>query len=228
MRKIIAAAFVSIDGVMQAPGGPEEDRSGGFEFGGWLVPHFDETGGGAVGRILERGDLLLGRKTYDIFAAYWPHFPTDPDAEGYDEGSAGIAKLFDRITKYVASRSERDLKWQNSEWLGPDTAGALRRLKQEGGPDLFTQGSSDLLQTLFAEDLIDELHLLTFPILLGRGKKMFGDGVIPAGFRLIESSVTPKGVVITSYARTGKVETGSFAADNPSEEELARRATIEG
>lgn len=213
MRKIIAAAFVSIDGVMQAPGAPDEDTSGGFEFGGWLVPHFDEHVGQAVDRVLKRGDLLLGRKTYDIFAGYWPNFPTEPGAEGYDEGSAAISKLFDRITKYVATRTEPKLEWQNSEWLGADTVATLRTLKQQDGPDLFTQGSSDLLQTLFAEDLVDELHLLTFPVMLGKGKRIFGDGVIPAGFRLIDTSVSPSGVVVTAYERAGEVKTASFEYD---------------
>ena len=227
MRKIIAAAFVSLDGVMQAPGGPDEDPTGGFKHGGWLVPHFDETCGAAMGEIFERPfDLLLGRKTYDIFVAHWPHFPTDPDAEGYDEGSAAIANRFNAITKYVASRSQPQLDWQNSELLGPDVPAALRELKQQDGPDLLTQGSSVLLQTLLAEDLIDELRLLIFPVILGEGKRMLGDGTRPAGYRLTKSTVSRSGVIIAAYERAGEVETGSFAMEEPTNAELARRAAL--
>lgn len=222
MRKIIAAAFVSLDGVMQAPGGPDEDPTGGFEHGGWLVPHFDDTVGAAIGEMFDRPfDLLLGRKTYDIFAAHWPHVPADAE-----EGDAQIAALFNRITKYVASRAQPELTWQNSELLGPDAAAALRTLKQTDGPDLLTQGSSELIQTLLAEDLIDELHLLIFPVVLGKGKRMLGEGANPAAFRLIKSIVSPSGVVIASYARAGKVETGSFAMEEPTGAEIARRAAL--
>ncbi|WP_423604860.1 dihydrofolate reductase family protein [Sphingomonas sp. MS122] len=227
MRKIIAAAFVSLDGVMQAPGAPEEDPTGGFKFGGWLVPHFDETCGAAVDEMFARPfNLLLGRKTYDIFAAHWPHFPTDPDAEGYDEGSAAIANRFNATTKYVASRSQPSLDWQNSRLLGPDVPAALRELKRQDGPDLLTQGSSVLLQTLLAEDLIDELRLLTFPLVLGKGKRMLGDGARPAGFRLVDSNVSPSGVIIAAYERAGAVETGSFAMEEPTNAEIARRAAL--
>ncbi len=222
MRKIIAAAFVSLDGVMQAPGGPDEDPTGGFEHGGWLVPHFDETLGAAIGEMFDRSfDLLLGRKTYDIFAAYWPYVPADAE-----EGDAQIAALFNRVTKYVASRSQPELTWQNSELLGPDAAAALRALKQEDGPDLLTQGSSELIQTLLAEDLIDELRLFTFPIVLGKGKRMLGHGPRPAAFRLVKSSTSPAGVVIAAYERAGKVETGSFAMGEPTQAELDRRAAL--
>ncbi|MCW4463285.1 dihydrofolate reductase family protein [Sphingomonas sp. BT-65] len=228
MRKIIAAAFVSLDGVMQAPGAPEEDPTSGFEHGGWLVPHFDETTGAAVDEMFARPfDLLLGRKTYDIFAAHWPHFPTDPDAEGYDELNAAIALRFDAITKYVASRSQPALDWQNSELLGPDVPAALRELKRQDGPDLLTQGSSELLQTLLAEDLVDELRLMIFPIVLGKGKRMFGEGAQPAGFRLVKSAVSPSGVIIAAYERAGAVETGSFAMEEPTQAELERRAKLE-
>lgn len=223
MRKIIAAAFVSLDGVMQAPGAPEEDPTGGFQHGGWLVPHFDETVGAAMGEMFERPfDLLLGRKTYDIFAAHWPHVPADAG-----EGDAQIAALFNRVTKYVASRSRPQLEWQNSQLLGPDTAAALRELKQQDGPDLLTQGSSDLLQTLLAEDLIDELRLLTFPVVLGKGKRMLGEGANPATFRLVKSAVSPSGVVIASYVRAGGVETGSFALEEPTQAEIERRAALQ-
>jgi dihydrofolate reductase len=227
MRKIIAAAFVSLDGVMQAPGGPDEDPTGGFKHGGWLVPHLDETVGAAIDKMLARPfDLLLGRKTYDIFAAHWPYAPTDPAAPGYDEGNARIAALFNDITKYVASRWQPGLDWQNSEQLGPDTVAALRTLKLEDGPDLLTQGSSELLQTLFAADLVDELQLFTFPVVLGTGKRFFGGGASPRTFRLVESVTSPSGVVMASYERAGTVETGSFEFETPTNAELARRAAL--
>lgn len=227
MRKIIAAAFVSLDGVMQAPGGPEEDPTGGFKHGGWLVPHFDETCGAAMGEIFERPfDLLLGRKTYDIFAAHWPHVPTDTDAKGYDEGEAAIATRFNEITKYVASRSQPQLDWQNSELLGPDVPTALRELKRQDGPDLLTQGSSDLLQTLLAEGLIDELRLLIFPVVLGKGKRMLGERALPAAFCLVKSTVSQSGVIIAAYERAGEVTTGSFAMEEPTNAEIARRAAL--
>ena len=227
MRKIIAAAFVSLDGVMQAPGGPQEDPTGGFKHGGWLVPHLDETVGAAIDKMLtHRFDLLLGRKTYDIFAAHWPYAPTDPSAEGYDEGNARITTLFNGITKYVASRWQPQLDWRNSELLGPDAVAALRALKLEDGPDLLTQGSSELLQTLFAEDLVDELRLFTFPVVLGKGKRMFGGGASPRTFRLVESVTSPSGVMIASYQRAGEVETGSFEFETPTNAEIARRAAL--
>jgi len=206
MRKIIVSAFVSLDGVMQGPGGPEEDRTGGFEYGGWVAGYFDEVVGTAMGEIFAAPyDLLLGRTTYDIFAAHWPRI-TDPSQPDF-----AIAEQFNRITKYVATHRPESLGWQNSRALGPDPVAALRELKQTDGPVLLTQGSSDFVQTLFAHDLVDELRILTFPIVLGPGKRLFGAGAKPAGFRLASSKVSPNGVVIAAYARAGAVKTGSFA-----------------
>jgi dihydrofolate reductase len=205
MRKVIAAAFVSLDGVMQAPGGPDEDRSGGFVHGGWIVPHADDTVPQGTAEPYGRPyDLLLGRRTYDIFAAHWPRI--DADAE---HGS--IARTFDAVTKYVASRSRPALAWRNSEWLGEDAAAAVRELKRGDGPDLLTQGSSDLLQTLFAADLVDELRLLTYPVVLGGGKRLFGQGTRPGAFTLTRFLTSPTGVVVAHYERAGDVRTGSFA-----------------
>ena len=163
MRKIIAGAFVSLDGVMQAPGGPDEDPTGGFKHGGWVVPYFDERMGEAVGEMFAKPfDLLLGRKTYDIFAAHWPYVGADDP----------IGPLFDRITKYVATRNPGlKLGWQNSQRLGPDAVAAVRTLKGGEGPDLLTQGSTDFLQTLFRHDLIDEINLSIFPVVLGQGQE---------------------------------------------------------
>lgn len=216
MRRIVVGAFISLDGVMQAPGGPEEDISGGFELGGWTVPHFDE----GVGAVLEETlsapfDLLLGRKTYDIFAAHWPRVAEDPAAAGVDDEEAALARTFNAVTKYVATHRGDTLSWQNSEALGDDIAGRLKDLKQSDGPILLVQGSSELIQTLLVNDLVDELRLLIFPIVLGEGKRMFGNGTVPAAFRMTRPAATsPSGVVAVSYERTGAIETGSFALED--------------
>jgi dihydrofolate reductase len=205
MRKILVGAFVSLDGVMQGPGGPEEDMSGGFSLGGWTVPFFDEAGGRAVDRLMrEPFDLLLGRKTYDIFAGYWPR---DPNAD------TPIGQRFNGIKKYVASRNpDLALPWQNSVHLGPDPMEAVRRLKEEDGPNLLTQGSADFLQTLLNGDLVDELTVMVFPVVLGAGKRLFTDAIAPSTFALLDSTRTPSGVVVSRYRRQAKgVETGSFA-----------------
>jgi len=218
MRRIIVSTFTSLDGVMQAPGGPQEDPIGGFAFGGWTFPHFDPALGAAMGEIFGRPfDLLLGRKTYDIFAAHWPYVadPNDP-----------IAGLFNKVTKYVASRSSPALIWQNSRLLGRDIVVALKKLKGEDGPDLLVQGSSDLLQTLWKHGLIDELCVLIFPLVLGKGKRLFGDGAVPAGLKLIKSKSYPTGVIVATYQPDGAVKTGTFAADKPSAPELERRRNL--
>jgi dihydrofolate reductase len=218
MRKIIAATFVSLDGVMQAPGGPDEDPTSGFKFGGWVFPHFDEASGAAMDEILGRPyDLLLGRKTYDIFAAYWPHI-TDPNDT--------IAPVFNRVVKYVAARSKPQLSWNNSQWLGQDTLGALKKLKAGDGPDLLVQGSGDFLQTLWQHRLVDEISVLVFPVLLGKGKRLFGDDVAPSGLKLVSSQSYPTGVIVTKYVPDGEVKTGSFAMAEPSAAELERRKKL--
>jgi dihydrofolate reductase len=215
MRKIITGAFVSLDGVMQAPGGPKEDPTRGFKMGGWVVPYMDELFGQAIDEMFGRPfDLLLGRKTYEIFAAHWPY------AEGGEDDF--IAKRFNSITKYVATRSTMELTWKGSVALR-DAAADVARLKREDGPALVTQGSSILMQTLLATDLIDEINMFTFPIVLGNGKKLFGEGVRPAAFTLVENKVTTKGVLIARYQRAGNVATGDFAMDPPTPTEVARR-----
>jgi dihydrofolate reductase len=214
MRKLVTAAFVSLDGIMQAPGGPEEDPSGGFRHGGWIAPYSDPAFVRGTAENLGRPfDLLLGRKTYDIFAAYWPQFDLDPGSSAFAAAAAAaeIAHAFNGATKYVASRSPSEFAWQNSRWLGPDAAAAVRELKQGDGPDLLTQGSGDLAQTLFAADLVDELRLLIFPVTLGTGKRLFGTGARPAAFRLTRSVASPSGVLVATYERAGDVRTGSFA-----------------
>src|SRR6267154_1511875 len=183
MRRIVVATFTSLDGVMQAPGGPQEDPTGGFTLGGWTAPHFDEALGSSLGEIFGRPfDLLLGRKTYEIFAAHWPHV-TDPNDP--------IAGLFNKVTKYVASRAKPKLAWQNSRLLGDDVVVSLTKLKAEDGPDLLVQGSGDLLQTLWQNGLVDEFSVLTFPVVLGKGKRLFGSGATPGGLKLVKSRSFP-------------------------------------
>ncbi|MEF0942275.1 dihydrofolate reductase family protein [Rhizobium sp. BR 362] len=214
MRRIIASTFVSLDGIMQAPGAPQEDPSGGFQFGGWTFHYFDEATGAALGEIFDKPfDLLLGRKTYDIFAAYWPYADQDDR----------IAVLFNRVTKYVATRGNSSLDWNNSRSLGPDVTAALTELKKGEGPDLLIQGSGNLIQTLLRHGLIDEYTVLTFPLLLGKGKKLFADGTVPVALKLIRSQSFPSGVIMATYEPAGDIKTGSFATQAPSEAELRRR-----
>jgi dihydrofolate reductase len=215
MRKVITGAFVSLDGVMQAPGGPKEDPTRGFELGGWVVPYADEMFGQAIDQMFTQPfDLLLGRRTYEIFAAHWPY------AEGGPDDS--IATRFNSVTKYVATRSAMKLAWKGSAALH-DAAEDVARLKREDGPSLLTQGSSDLIQTLLANDLIDQISMFTFPIVLGHGKKLFGEGVKPAAFRLLDSKVSTTGITIAHYQRAGAVVTGDYAMDPPTAAEVARR-----
>lgn len=216
MRKVVAATFLSLDGVMQAPGGPEEDTAGGFSHGGWTFHYWDEAMGEVMGKAFETPfDLLLGRKTYEIFAAHWPHAgEEDP-----------IAKAFNTVTKYVATSSDAPLTWQNSVALR-DPATEVAKLKQTDGPNLLIQGSSVLVQTLLKHDLIDELDLMVFPLILGKGKRLFGEGAIPAALKLVQSKASSTGVVMSSYRREGEIKTGSFAFDEPSEAELARRERV--
>lgn len=218
MRKVIVGAMVSMDGVMQAPGGPQEDPTGGFRFGGWVAPLADEVFGEAIGSLFSQPfDLLLGRKTYEIFAAHWPYAEGGPDDD--------IARTFNSIRKYVATRKGLELSWSGSIAL-PDAATEVASLKQGDGPPLVTQGSSDLIQTLLENDLVDELNIFTFPVLLGKGKKLFGPGVRPSAFRLASSSTSPNGIVIARYFRAGQVATGDFSMDTPTDAELARRKKL--
>jgi dihydrofolate reductase len=216
VRKIIVGAQVSVDGVMQAPGGAWEDPTNGFKFGGWVWPYVDEVFGEEIDRVFgETCDLLLGRKTYEIFAAYWPY---------YDETAphGRIATLFKKIKKYVVSRSgEVDTTWQGSVLLR-DIA-AVKRLREEDGPNLVTQGSTELVHALLANDLVDALSIFTVPVVLGHGKKLFADGSTPHSFRLSSSRVSTTGLVIAHYERGGEVEVGDTALEEPSKAETARR-----
>jgi len=201
MRKIIVITFISLDGVMQAPGGPEEDTSGGFEYGGWTSPSFDDELGKVMGEqmSLKQCELLLGQKTYEIFAGYWPH---------HAAGWPGINK----VRKYVTSHdSSLKLDWENSILLSGNVAEKVKILKSEDGPDLHVWGSGNLIQTLLKQDLVDKLWLKTFPIILGPGKRLFAEGTKPMSFKLKKSLITPAGVIVANYERAGEVKTGSFA-----------------
>lgn len=198
MRKLRVLTFVSLDGVMQAPGGPEEDTSNNFTHGGWTVPFFDEYLGQVMaGQMGQPFDLLLGRKTFEIFASYWPYHP---------EEGAGI----NQATKYVASNTLTSHAWSKSVFLKGDVAAEIKKLKGQEGPDLQVHGSSNLIQTLLKYDLIDELWLKIFPVTLGTGKKLFDQGTIPASFELVDSKTSPAGVIIANFKRAGEVKTGSF------------------
>ena len=213
MRKIIVGTFVSLDGVMQAPGGPEEDTAGGFAFGGWVFPYWDDASGEAIDEIFSAPfDLLLGRKTYEIFAAYWPYHEEDP-----------IGERFNAATKFVVTSSPEPLAWHNSVAIRGDVPAELARLKQHEGPDLVVQGSSVLIQTLLAHGLVDDLRVQTFPVLLGKGKRLFGEGIAPSALEHVDSRTSSTGVVISRYLPAGEVKTGSFADERPSDAELARR-----
>ena len=215
MRKLTGAVFISLDGVMQAPGGPEEDPTSDFRLGGWVQPLWDADMGPFEGLIMGEYDLLLGRRTYDIFASYWPYNQDNP-----------IGEKFQRINKYVLTHSDEPLEWQNSYRLSGDTAEAVAELKRSSGRDLLIQGSSTLYPQLLSAGMIDRLFLMTFPILLGRGKSIFDGALTPGAMKLIEHFVTPAGVVMTSYEPAGEVLTGSFETKEPSDQELERRETM--
>lgn len=214
MRKLIASTFVSLDGIMQAPGGPEEDPTGGFAFGGWTFPYWDEaidiSAAGFDGRDRE---LVLGRRTYQIFEAYWPYQPADDP----------IAQTLNAAKKHVASSTLTTLGWHNSSLLQGDAVAAITALKAQTGPDLQIIGSGNLIQTLQAAALIDEYNVWTFPVVLGRGKRLFGEAARPAALRLVRSQVSARGVVMSSYVPDGDIQPGSFASIEPSGLELERR-----
>lgn len=198
MRKIIVLSFMTLDGVVQAPGGPKEDTSGNFKFGGWTVPYFDEFLGKTMGEQMSKPfELLLGRKTFEIFASYWPQ---------HEDEWPGI----NTVTKHVVSKTLTKHEWQNSVFLSGDVGGKIRKLKKQHGPDLQVHGSGNLIQTLLKHDLVDEFWLKIFPVTLGMGKRLFDKGTIPAAYTLVESKSTPAGVIIATLKRAGEVKTGSF------------------
>jgi len=214
MRRLIVSTFVSLDGIMQAPGGPEEDPTGGFTLGGWTFNYFDEgvdlSASGFDGKDRE---LVLGRRTYEIFEAYWPYQPDDHP----------IAKTLNAAKKHIASRTLTTLRWNNSTLLRGDVVSAIIALKAQPGPDLQMIGSGNLIQTLQAASLIDEYNVWTFPVVLGRGKRLFSETAKPSALRLVRSQVSTAGVVMSTYMPAGDIQPGSFASAEPSEKELARR-----
>ena len=199
MRKIIVLSMISLDGVMQAPGGPEEDTVGGFEYGGWVTPYFDDVYSEVMEKQMNPADLLLGRKTFEIFADYWP----DHESEWPGINDA---------TKYVVSRTKKKSDWNNTVFLR--NLADIENLRNSEGPDIQVHGSTELIQLLLRNDLMDELWLKTHPLTLGKGKKLFDKGTVPAAFTLIESTVTPSGVIIANYRRAGQVKTGTFAPED--------------
>ena len=217
MRKLTGAVVVSLDGVMQAPGGPEEDQTNGFDKGGWVQPFWDEDMGPFEKLIMGEYDLLLGKRTYDIFSGFWPYNQEDP-----------IGAKFQRINKYVLTHSDEPLAWENSEKIsGADVADAVSKLKATGGRDLLIQGSSTIYPPLLSARLIDKLVLITFPVVLGNGKRIFDGSEKPGALKLIDQFVTKTGVTVSSYEPAGDVPTGSFEIKPPSEEDLERRQKVE-
>jgi dihydrofolate reductase len=216
MRELIVNTFLTLDGVMQAPGGPEEDRSGGFEHGGWSFGYWDESMQVAMGELMGKPfDLLLGRGTYEIFAAHWP----------YSEEPA--AEPLNRATKHVASTTLSELDWENSRLIEGEVPDAVGALKEEDGPELQVHGSAGLIQTLLAHDLVDEFRLFTFPLVLGEGRRLFGEGTVAAGLELTRSETSTTGVVMAAYRTGAEIKGGSFVPEQPSEAELERRAKLE-
>jgi dihydrofolate reductase len=216
-RKLVVTTFVTLDGVMQAPGGPEEDPSGDFSLGGWSVTLWDDVMVQSMGKGMwgsTQFGLVLGRKTYEIFAAHWPY-----------SGEPG-AELLNSANKYVASTTLDSVDWANSQLLEGDVSGAIARLKEEDGPELQVHGSSDLIQTLLEHDLVDEFRLMIFPVVIGKGKRLFGDGTAPGGMKLTDSKTSTTGVLIAKYERAGEVPLGSFAREDPTEAEVERRKAM--
>jgi dihydrofolate reductase len=215
MRKLVVNTFVSLDGVMQAPGGPEEDPTGGFEQGGWSVNFWDEQMMAAMDEFMGKPfDLVLGRKTYEIFAAHWPQ-----------SDQSGAAEL-NRATKYVASRTLDKLDWEPSQLLEGDVPEAVARLKEEDGPELQVHGSSNLIQTLVRHGLVDQFRVFIFPVVLGTGKRLFGESVPPGALKLVDSQISSTGVVMATYEPAGEVPIGSFALAEPTEAEVLRREAL--
>jgi len=202
MRKLVVLSFITLDGVMQAPGGPQEDPTGGFKHGGWSVSYWDDFLSGVMSEQMSGPfDLLLGRRTYEIFAAHWP----------YVQGDDPFAARMNSAKKYVVSRTLDKLDWSNSILIKDNVAREVKKLKGKDGPELQVHGSGNLIQTLLKHDLVDEFCLKIYPVVLGKGKRLFAEGAVPAGLRLLESKASPKGVIVATYERAGEVRTGSFA-----------------
>jgi len=216
MREIIVNTFVTLDGVMQAPGGPEEDPAGGFKYGGWSFNYWDDLMGQVMDDSMKKPfELLLGRKTYEIFAAHWPFIENDP-----------VADKFNSIKKHVVSNTAKKLNWDNSILINGDVVPKIKKLKEENGPELQVHGSSNLIQTLVRNNLIDEFRVWTFPVTVGNGKRLFGEGSVASNLKLVDSKVSGTGVIIAVYKPDGELKTGSFALENVTEAELERRKRL--
>jgi len=215
VRKLKVNTFVTLDGVMQAPGGPDEDRSSGFTHGGWSVGYWDDRMGQVMDDFMGRPfELLLGRRTYEIFAAHWPR-STEPPAQ-----------TLNSARKHVASRTLKNVEWNNSTLIKGDVPKYVSELKTQSGPEIQVHGSGDLIQTLLRNDLVDEFHLWTFPVLLGNGKRVFAGGAIPAAFKVADVTTSSTGVVIATYERAGEIKYGSFALEEPSVAEVGGRPKV--
>jgi dihydrofolate reductase len=216
MRKLIVNAFITLDGVMQAPGRPPEDPSGGFAYGGWSVNYWDDIMGQSMGEYMATpSELLLGRKTYEIFAAHWPYSKEEP-----------TASILNSSKKYVASQTMIMPEWNNTVLLKGDIVQEIKKLKTQDGPELSVQGSSNFIQTLLKNNLVDEFRLWTFPVVLGRGKRLFGQGTLPSNLKLIDCKTSSTGVIIARYEPAGELKTGTFELETPSQAELARRKRL--
>ncbi len=215
MRKLIVNTFMTLDGVMQAPGGPPEDPADGFTFGGWSVTYWDDIMGQIMGEFMAKpSELLLGRKTYEIFAAHWPY----SNEEGADQ--------LNSAKKYIASRTLHKVDWNNSTLIKGDVVQAIRKLKEQDGAELQVHGSSNFIQTLLKHNLVDEYRLWIFPVVIGKGKRLFGQGTVPCGLKLIDTKTSSTGVIIVTYEPDGEIKLGSFELEKPSEAELERRERI--
>lgn len=216
MKKIIVTTFITLDGVLQAPGGPDEDPTNDFKWGGWSANYWDETMNEVMGLSMTKPfDLLLGRRTYEIFAAHWPYIQNDP-----------VSEKFNQIHKYAVSGKHIDLSWENSTLITGDIVAGLRRLKEQNGPDLLVNGSGKLVQTLLANNLADEFNVWTFPVTIGKGKRLFSEGTQPGNWKLLDAKISPTGVVMARYQPAGEIPLGSFAMENPTEVELERRKRL--
>jgi dihydrofolate reductase len=217
MRSLTVNTFLTLDGVMQAPGGPEEDPTGGFALGGWSVSYWDDLMGEVMGNFMSKPfDIVLGRRTYEIFAAHWPNASEEQGA-----------KVLNEATKHVASRTLKALDWANSHLIEGDVVEGIRALKQEDGPELQIHGSANLIQSLLPAQIIDEFRLWLFPLVVGRGKRLFDKGAVPAGLELVDHKVSSTGVAIATYRPAGEIQVGSFALDEPTEAELERRSKLQ-
>jgi dihydrofolate reductase len=216
MRKLVVNTFITLDGIMQAPGGPEEDPTGGFTSGGWSVNYWDDMMNAIMGELMSKPfDLLLGRKTYEIFAAHWPYAKNEPGADQLNNAK-----------KYVVSNTLDRVEWNNSTLIKGNVVQEIQKLKEQDGPELSVQGSSNLIQTLLKHNLIDEFRLWIFPVVIGRGKRLFGGGTYPSNLELVHSQTSSTGVIMATYRPAGELKTGSFALEHPTQVELARRKRL--